>query len=89
MGNKTIFGILYFFIVFLSSAKSKPESSFPIKIVQIFSQNVFIAAIVDSGVVAIASSIKVIHLKVHIFSCLWESQLNSFKTFFIISIFFL
>jgi hypothetical protein len=39
-----------------------PESCHHKKIVQIFSGNVFIAAIVDSGVVAIASSIKVIHL---------------------------
>jgi len=60
VGNKTIFLILYFLRVCFNSSKSKPESSFQIKIVQIFSPKVFIAAIVDSGVVAIASFIKVI-----------------------------
>jgi hypothetical protein len=53
---------LYFSIVSLSFVKSKPESSFQIKIVQILSLNVSIAAIADSGVDAIESFINVISL---------------------------
>jgi hypothetical protein len=62
--------ILYLTIVFFNSVKSKPESSFQINTQEIFSQKVLIAAIADSGVDAIESFIKVIHLKVPIFSCL-------------------
>jgi|GEM_PF-3033920 hypothetical protein len=54
--------MLDFFIMLTSSVKSKPESCHHKNKVQILSQNVFIAAFVESGVVAIASSTNVIHL---------------------------
>jgi hypothetical protein len=59
-GNNTIFSILYLFKYETRFLKSYHLSVHHKNIVQIFSQNVFIASIVLSGVVEIASSIKII-----------------------------
>jgi hypothetical protein len=67
-GNKTIFFILYLSKYLINSLKSYHLSVHHRNIVQIWSQNVFIASIVLSGVVDIESSIKVILLYVHMFS---------------------
>jgi hypothetical protein len=61
-GNKTRFLMLYFSNSKMSFSNSYHLSVHHKKIVQILSQNVFIASIVLSGVVEIASSINVIHL---------------------------
>jgi hypothetical protein len=73
--------ILYLTIVSFNSDKSNQESSFQINIVHIFSQKVLIAAIADSGVEAIESFIKIIHLYSQIFSCLCSKPVKSDKTF--------
>jgi hypothetical protein len=61
-GNKTIFFISYFSSSKINFLKLYPLSVPPRNIVQILFQNVFIASIVLSGVVEIASSINVIQL---------------------------
>ena len=61
-------------ILLINSSKQNQELYHHNINVQIFSPNVFIAAIVDSGVVAMASFMNVIHLKVHISSILFANQ---------------
>jgi hypothetical protein len=67
-GNNTIFSMLYFFKYLTKLLKLYHLSSHHKNIVFIFSQKVFMASIVLSGVVEIASSIKVISLYTHIVS---------------------
>gem|GEM_PF-4512063 len=66
-GNKTIFLIQVFLIISTKFSKSYHLSVHHKKIVSTSFIYVFIASIVLSGVVEIASSMNVIQLNVHIF----------------------